>query len=205
MAIGGWLLFVVLATVLGGMLGTKQLTDAQVSVVEDARAQRAISAAHLAQPASESVLLTRPARTGLPPLAQDPDVRSAVQDLVSRLTATGQARNISSPFSATGAVARPDLVSKDGRSVLVSFDVVGNKDKAADHVAPLLAATSATAHAHPGLRIEESGDATADKAFGKVVGSSFHNAELLAIPLTLGILLAVFGALVAALLPVALS
>jgi putative drug exporter of the RND superfamily len=205
MAIGGWLLFVVLATVLGGMLGSKQLTDAQASVGEDARAQRAIAAAHLVQPASESVLITRAAASGLPPLAQDPAVKSAVSDLVQRLTATGQARGIESPFSSTGAVARADLLSKNGRSVLVSFDVVGDKDKAADHVAPLLAATSATAHAHPGLRIEEAGDASADKAFGKVVGSSFHNAELLAIPLTLGILLAVFGALVAALLPVALS
>jgi RND superfamily putative drug exporter len=205
MAIGGWLLFVVIATVLGGLLGTKQLTDAQVSVGEDARAQRAISAAHLAQPASENVLVTRPARAGLPPLAQDPAVRSAVQDLVSRLTATGQARNISSPFGTNGTVTKPDLLSKDGRSVLVSFDVAGDKDDAADHVAPLLSATAATAHAHPGLQIAEAGDASADKAFGKVVGSSFHNAELLAIPLTLGILLAVFGALVAALLPVALS
>jgi RND superfamily putative drug exporter len=204
-AIGGWLLFVVIATLLGGMLGTKQITDAQAAVGEDAQAQRAISAAHLAQPASESVLLTRPAVAGQPPLAQDPAIRAAVQDLVQRLTATGQARDITSPFSSTGAVTKPDQLSKNGRSVLVSFDVVGDKDKASSHVAPLLAATAATAHAHPGLRIEEAGDASADKTFGKVVGTSFHNAELLAIPLTLGILLAVFGAVVAALLPVALS
>jgi RND superfamily putative drug exporter len=205
MAIGGWLLFVVIATVLGGMLGTKQLSDAQVSVGEDARAQQAIAAAHLPRPASESVLLTRTPRAGQPALAEDPAVRSAVADLVHRLSATGQARGIAAPFATGSAAARSDLVSRDGRSVLVTFDVVGAKDKAADHVAALLAATAATQHAHPGLTIAEAGDASADKAFGKVVGSSFHNAELLAIPLTLGILLAVFGALVAALLPVALS
>ena len=146
MAIGGWLLFVVIATLLGSTLGTHKLTDAQVAVGEDARAQRAISAAHLAQPASESVLITRAGHAGLPPLAQDPAVRSAVHDLVQRLTATGQARDIASPFGSTGALVRPDLLSKDGRSVLVGFDVVGDKDKAADHVAPLLAATAATAH-----------------------------------------------------------
>ena len=203
-AIGGWLVFVLLATVVGGLLGSRSLTNAQSSVGEDARAQRALAAAHVADPAAENVLISMTGAGGR--IAGSADARAAVLDLTRRLAVTGRASNVSAPFAADSpAVVRPDLISADGRSALVRFDVRGDRDTAGDRVGPLLAATAATAHDHPALRIEEAGDASADKTFGQVVGKSFHNAELLAIPLTLGILLAVFGALVAALLPVALA
>ena len=55
--------------------------------------------------------------------------------------------------------------------------------------------------AHPSLRVEEVGDASAEKALDKTLGKDFKRAEMLSIPLTLGILLAVFGSLVAAVVP----
>ena len=58
---------------------------------------------------------------------------------------------------------------------------------------------------YPALRIEEAGDASAERALNKTLGNDFHRAELLSMPLTLGILLAVFGALVAAVVPLALA
>ena len=206
LAIGGWLLAVVLVTVLGGMYGTRTLTDAEYSVGEDARAQKLIEEHGFTDPASENVLIQRdtPAASAEELLA-DPGLRAAIVDVAGRVTLTGQVANVQSPVELAGVEPNPALVSPDLRSVLVTFDLTGDPDSAADRIEPVLEAVSAAADAHPGYRIEQFGDASADKALSDTIGKDFQRAELLAIPLTLGILLAVFGAVVAALVPVVLA
>ncbi|HEV2057755.1 MAG TPA: MMPL family transporter, partial [Solirubrobacteraceae bacterium] len=68
-----------------------------------------------------------------------------------------------------------------------------------------LAATAAVQRAHPDLRVEQVGSASAEKAFEKAMNDDFKRAETLSIPLTLIILLLAFGALVAAGLPLLLG
>jgi RND superfamily putative drug exporter len=58
---------------------------------------------------------------------------------------------------------------------------------------------------HPSLYIAEAGDASADKLIGDELDKGLARLSLLSIPVTLGILLVAFGAVVAALLPVALA
>ena len=70
---------------------------------------------------------------------------------------------------------------------------------------PVLAAVRAAAAAHPQVRIAESGDASMAKAWDDTIGKDFQRAEMLSFPITLLVLLFAFGALVAALLPLALS
>ncbi len=58
---------------------------------------------------------------------------------------------------------------------------------------------------HTELRVEEIGGASMQKTFSDAFGDDFAQAEYSAVPVALGILLIAFGAVVAALLPVALA
>ncbi len=192
-AVFGWLLFVVLATALGSMAGTVKTTDAQNGVGESGRAARMLEDAGIHQPAAESVFIQATGFT-----ADDPRFRSAVTDAVSAVSGTGRVAGVRSPYE-TGAI------SKDRRSALVAFTMTGDPDTAADRVQPVLDAVNRTQKAHPALRVEEFGTAGATKNYGDVFNGDFARAEYSAVPLALGILLVVFGALVAALLPVLLA
>ena len=208
LAIGGWLLGVVLAVVVGGMVGTKQLSDIDYASGEDKRAQQALADHGFEDPATENVLVQLPATdrggAGTSP-ADDPRVQAAVTDLVTALTATGVTADITTPLDVDGATTEPGQISVDGRSVMVGFELTGNDDAAEEHVQATLDAVDGVAAAHPDLLVEQFGNASADKALGETVGKDFQRAELLAVPLTLGILLAVFGAVIAALVPLALA
>ncbi|SQD93666.1 MULTISPECIES: MMPL family transporter [unclassified Parafrankia] len=206
LAIGGWILGVVLVTLLGSLIGTSTLGDDDYSVGEDGRAQSTLDAHGFTSPANENVLIQRPAQAASPEeLLADPELRAALADVAARLDGTGEVTNLRAPIALPGVEANPGLVSNDRRSVMVTFEMRGDEDTATDRIDPVLAAVAAAADEHPGLLVEEVGEASADKALGDTIGKDFKRAELLAIPLTLGILLAVFGAVVAALVPVVLA
>ncbi|EIV95257.1 MMPL family transporter [Frankia sp. QA3] len=205
LAVGGWLLGVVLAIVLGSMIGTHTLTDADYSTGEDSRAQHILADHGYVDAASENILIQRATPATDPRvLLADPQIRSALTDAAARVRASGVATALRSPLPVPGASTDPGLVSRDLRSVLLTFDLKGTEDDPAS-VDPTLDAVAAVRAAHPGVSIEQFGDASADKALDATVGKDFKRAELLAIPLTLGILLAVFGAVVAAVIPVGLA
>ena len=78
-AIFGWLAFVVAAVVLGGALGTKQLTDDETLPGESGRAARMLDDG-FEQPAGETVLVQSRKLT-----ADSPAFRAAVADVVRRV------------------------------------------------------------------------------------------------------------------------
>ena len=195
-AIIGWLLFVVIAVAIGGALGTKQLTSAENSDGQAAKALTVLQNAGFDSPAAENVLVQT--RSGKP---DDAALRAAVAQVVTAVKATGAVSGVHSPLDARGS----QFVSNDGHSMLVTFDMNGKADTAGDRVQPVLDAVAKVQQQNPALRVEEAGDASADKALSETLGKDFHRAELLSIPLTLGILLAVFGAVVAAVIPVGLA
>ncbi|GAA1955150.1 MMPL family transporter [Kitasatospora viridis] len=192
-AVLGWLLFVVLATVIGSMAGTHKTTDADNGVGESGRAVRMLDQAGLTPPAAETVLVQSGAFT-----ADDPRFRSAVADTVAAVQGTGRVSDVRSPYD-SGAF------SADRHSALVEFAVQGAAKDAADKVQPVLDAVARTQAAHRDLSIAEFGDASAAKHFNDTFANDFAAAEWTALPLALGILLVVFGALVAAVLPVVLA
>ena len=75
----------------------------------------------------------------------------------------------------------------------------------ATRVVPVLAAVQAAAAAHPQMQIAETGDATINKAVNDTIFRDLRRAEMLSFPITLVVLLIAFGAVVAALLPLALA
>src|SRR5207248_1116002 len=75
----------------------------------------------------------------------------------------------------------------------------------AKRVGPMLTAVAAAAGHHPQLSIREAGAASIKKATDDKLGKDYNRAERLSVPIALFVLLFAFGALVAALLPVALA
>ena len=178
---------------LGSVSGQRTMTEDQYATGDSARAIQILDDAGLKTPAGELILLTG---TGS---ATSPATRAAVTDLTTRLGADRR----SSPACSTPTAN--DLVSADGRSVLVRLAMTGDPMTAADRVQPILDAVAATRSAHPDVRIDEFGDGSANRWFNDTIGKDFQRAEWTAVPLALGILLVAFGAFLAAVLPVGLA
>jgi uncharacterized membrane protein YdfJ with MMPL/SSD domain len=190
----GWLAFVVVAVVLGGAIGTKQLGD-DSSPGEAGRMERILDAG-FEQPAEETVLLQSRTLT-----TSDPSFARAIEDVVARISAVPAATNIRSPLDRANA----EQISADGRSALVTYDIRGDPEKAAEKIDPLLAAVDAAQAAHPELYIGAFGLESADKEITESVNDDLGQAGLLSVPVTLVILIVAFGALVAAGIPLLLG
>jgi uncharacterized membrane protein YdfJ with MMPL/SSD domain len=190
----GWLAFVIVAVVLGGAVGTKQLGDGD-SPGESGRAERILEAG-FEQPAEETVLVQSQTLD-----ASSPAFVAAVEDVVARISAVPAATNVQSPLDRANA----DQVSAAGRSAIVTYDIRGDPEKAVDKIDPLLDAVDAARAAHPELYIGAFGAESADKEITEAVGDDLAQAGLLSVPVTLVILIIAFGALVAAGIPLLLG
>jgi RND superfamily putative drug exporter len=188
-AIFGWIAFVVVSVVLGGAVGTKQLTDAEAGAGDSGRAQLALEKAGLT-PSDEMVMV----QSGKL-VAGDPGFDEAVDEATRKLAALPSVTHLSSPADGGGQV------SADGHTALVEFQVPGTEDQAEERVEASLAATAAVQRAHPDVRVEQFGGASASKALEEVFAEDLKKAETTSLPITLVILLLAFGALVAALVP----
>ncbi|WNE99455.1 MMPL family transporter [Streptomyces luomodiensis] len=194
-AVGGWVLLVVLALAVGSMAGRVDVADSEQVPGESGRVSKILDDAGIDEAAGETVLI-QAKNGGL--TANDPAFREAVDAVLDGVRDTGRVTAVQSPY-ATKAF------SADRRSALVRFEMRGDPEQAADRVQPVLDAVAEAQDRHQALRIEEFGDASGQKAFDDAFGDDFTQAEYSALPVALGILLIAFGALVAALLPVALA
>jgi RND superfamily putative drug exporter len=181
----GWLALVVAAVALGSFAGSKQLTDAESSNGETARAQQILAHAGWDNSAAEAVLVRSKG-------AARPDAVAA--DVSAMLRARKDVKNVKAPVRST-----------DGRSLLVAFELRGDGATADSRVQPVLDAVAGAQRDHPAFTVAEFGAASANHALNETVGKDFSHAEKLSIPLTFLILLFAFGAFVAAGVPVLLA
>lgn len=183
LAILGWIAFVVGITVLSGQIGTREASSSDQGHGESGRADRIVEQAGFpVQPAGEMVIIQGAGRD------------RAVADVIKTLTGRDGVAGVADP-----------LTSPDGRSTLVPFTMSGDPETAKDRVLPLLDAVAEVQARHPGLYVAEAGDASGDKLIGDSLDEGLTRLSMLSIPVTLGILLVAFGAVVAALLPVGLA
>ncbi|WP_159774264.1 MMPL family transporter [Streptomyces sp. HM190] len=194
-AVGIWVLFVVLAMGIGSAAGRVDVRDSDQLKGETSTAAHIVEEAGIEEPASESVLIQAKDK-GL--RATDAEFRAAVDAVIEAVDGTGAAGGITSPYDTR-------TISKDGRSALVQFDVKGESETAGERIEPVLKAVEGVQEKHGSVRIEEIGGASMMKTFDDAFGDDFQKAEYSAVPVALGILLIAFGAVVAALLPVALA
>jgi len=186
-AVFGWLLFVIVAATAGGLTGVADMRDSESEVGDSARAVRILEDAGIEEPAGESVMVT----------SEKPDGwRRVAGEVGTAVKGTGDVGRLGEP-----------VPSRDHLSGLVTFRMKGDPATAGDRVQPVLDAVDKVraAHRDDGIEVHQYGEASADKWLGDMLGDDFATAEWTAVPLALGILLVAFGALVAALLPVALA
>jgi uncharacterized membrane protein YdfJ with MMPL/SSD domain len=194
-AIFGWLAFVAITVVGGGAAGLNTFVWQENGPGESGRADKAIFD-HFPRHAEETVLVQSARAT-----TSDPAFRAAVADVQRRLARTANVAHVKSPFAAGNA----GQISADRHSALVSFQLKGDFDVVERRVDAPLRTVAAVAADHPGIRIEQFGDASASKALSKVFEEDFQRAETLSLPITLLILVIAFGSLVAAGLPLLLA
>jgi RND superfamily putative drug exporter len=177
-AVIGWTLFVVLAVAAGGKIGQNDLDESAAGSGESKRGDMIVEAAGFGDRSDERVLVQ----------GDEAPRDAAVRDVVQRLRQIDGVTDVERP-----------LVSEDGRSVVVGFEVPEAL------VEQPLAAVAAAQAAHPGVRVEQFGDASAEQAIAAQDAKDGKQAELLSTALMLVILLVAFGAVVAAGLPLVLG
>src|SRR6266516_6175607 len=190
---------VVVAVAVGHQLGTSSVNSYDPG--QSGRAERVLDRPVVQQPNAESVLVQ--GRSAGQTYASDPEMRHAVRDVVAALRPLpGSAAGIQSPLTSPGLVSAS--AGKPG-SALVTFNVAGRPGHDDTAVVPALNAVAAVQANHPGLKVEEAGGASVDRAIGSVTGNDFRKAEVTSIPVSLVLLLVVFGALIAAGIPLLLA
>ena len=199
-AIGGWLVFVIAAVMIGGSIGTETLADEDYGVGESREADQAV-AANYPDRASETLLV----KSNEGASATDPEFRAVVDDAVAELEGTEYIKKVESPY-ASGNQAQ---ISADGSAALIQFKIPEPPESSdatvEDRVEPALATAASLQEANPGFEIGQFGDASASKQLSESFEEDFQRAEVTSLPITLVILLFAFGAVVAALVPLLLA
>ncbi|BCJ53483.1 membrane protein [Actinoplanes sp. NBRC 14428] len=185
-----WVVFVALCFVGGNAAGLKEATAQDMSVGESGRAGVMMEKGKFGdEPAVENVLIT--ARSGA---LDQRAAEAAAKTAAARLQGVPGVAKVGDPVPAT-----------DKSALLVPITMSGDPETASDRVEPLRAATAEVQKQHPGLRVEEVGGPSINKALDDTLGKDFQRAELLSLPVTLVILIIAFGALIAAGIPVLLA
>jgi putative drug exporter of the RND superfamily len=182
---------------LGG--GLKTSSQAGQLVGDSAEATRISAGADFGTRPTETVVVTQP--SGALPGAQTAAISAELRRAYARV-----------PGVATVGAPTP---SPDGRTLIVAvgLDAIsteaaagGAQGRTPDQVVgPTLEVTRRLAAEHPDLRIGQVGPGSIDSEVGRQLEADFRRAELVSLPVTLGVLLVAFGAVVAAGVPVLLG
>ena len=190
-AVFGWLGLVAVAYLIGQLLGSPSLQ--QNDLGQAGQAEQTLQHLGVTAPTTEAVLIQ--VRAPEATFATDPAMRQAVSQVTAALSRLpGAAAYIHSP-----------LVSANGRSALVTFDVPGRAVDVTTAVTPALDAVAKVQARHPDLLVAEGGDASLGQAVNNQISSDFGKATETSLPVTLILLAGVFGTLAAAGIPVLLA
>jgi uncharacterized membrane protein YdfJ with MMPL/SSD domain len=197
-AVFGWLAFVVAAFAIGHTVGTKYLEDNETNVGEARKADKIIDTAFVekADEQGEIVLIQSKTLT-----AKDPAFKAAIEDVATTLDGFPKVRKLDTPLEAGHA----DLISEDGHSAMVQYSPKGTFEEASLYIDTINAALEKADARHTAIDVEEIGSVTTMKATDAAFASMLAKVTMIALPLTLIILLLVFGSAVAALVPLLLS
>ncbi|NHC14480.1 MMPL family transporter [Motilibacter deserti] len=196
-ALVAWIVFVALAIVLGGAAGTNTLEGSEDGNGQSARVDAIVEGTSFGERPTESLLVSEPdgGQVGA-------EAEQAAAALRSRAGALSEVTEVEGP------IRSPDGTTLLVRAVLaVPADADSEQvDEIAHDAVPAVQAVTAAVQAdHPGLRVEQVGGASLGRAADELIGEDFERAELTSVPVTLLILVVVFGALVAAAVPVLLA
>jgi uncharacterized membrane protein YdfJ with MMPL/SSD domain len=183
LAIALWLAFVIGSLATGTVVGTRELSDADGATGESGRAERMIENAGFREVDREAVVIQS---------------RGLSSNSTGYKSVIAEVRRAVRSTAGVGVIQEPRR-SDDGRTVLVEFEYQGSD------IEQVLAVVDRVKRSHPDYYIAQFGEQSAEKAIDEEIGNDFRRAELFSIPLTLIILIAAFGALVAAAVPLVVA
>jgi len=193
-AIFGWLGIVVVLFAISFVSPMKTIVFETSGPGESGRADT-ILYEDFKQPGGESVLIQHESLK-----AGSPEFKAVVQSVVDGVSGLDAVAKVESPLD-------PDntgQISADKHSALVSAEIKGPSDDAADKVDPIVARVKEIQKANPTFFVGSFGESTG-KAINEDFMEDLKKAGLFSVPLTLAILLVAFGALVAAGIPLLLG
>ncbi|MEV6396124.1 MMPL family transporter [Streptomyces sp. NPDC051907] len=188
-AVAGWLVFLALCIGAGAAAGTNKGKFEDFWVGEAGRAEAMAAHSGLTPAPVEQILITAP-RGRLDTSAAD----AAAREVGRRMERLPSVVDVASPRR-----------SGDGQAVMVAVTLRGDRETAKKDVDALLQQTEAVRGAHQDLRIEQTGSASISNGVNDKQGQDLQRTELISLPVTFVILFVVFGAVLAAGIPVLLA
>src|SRR5438067_1716562 len=196
-AVFGWLVFLVAAFMIGTKVHTKTINQDDATVGQSHKADQILKKAFPETNAqSEVVLIQSPTKT-----VSDPAFRATVEDVTRTVGGNLAIKNLKSPLDP----ANKSLVSDDRRTVMVTWDMRGTYDQAKKKIDSIQTSVDGVGERHPGFYVGEAGAVSSGKALDKMFTDQLKLAGERSIPITIIVLLLVFGALVAVGVPLLLA
>ncbi|MGW0549934.1 MMPL family transporter [Streptomyces altiplanensis] len=193
-AIAGWLVFLVVCVGAGSAVGTNKGQFSDFWIGEAGRAESVAAGAGLTPAPVERVLITAERGTGKLGAEDATAAEDAARDVQRRMKALPAVVSVAAPKAAA-----------DGSALMVAVTLRGDKETAKEDVDALLEQTGAVQRDHRDLRIEQTGSASVSNGVNDQQGKDLQRTEAISLPVTFLILLAVFGSVLAAGIPVLLA
>ncbi|MGE5229653.1 MAG: MMPL family transporter, partial [Deltaproteobacteria bacterium] len=131
----------------------------------------------------------------------DAAFKAYVADVANRIQALGP--EVVAGVATYYQTNDPTAVSKDGHSTLIPVVMAGKMDDALENVDKLH--ETVVAAQGQGFTLAQTGDASINEMFTKLAEKDLQRGEILGVPAALIVLLIVFGAVLAAFMPLAMS
>ncbi|TML17253.1 MAG: MMPL family transporter [Actinobacteria bacterium] len=196
-AVFGWLAFVIAAFYVGNVVGTKNIKTEDAGTGQSHRADQILKDGFPKSDAlTEIVLVQSSAKT-----VSDPEFRSTVNQVIAAVKGHSAIKNVKSPLDG----ANPDQVSKDRHTAMVTWEMKGKYDDAKTKIDAVETAVTKVGDRHPAFYVGEAGAVSSQKALDKMFKDQLKTAGERSIPITIIVLLLVFGALVAVGVPLLLA
>jgi uncharacterized membrane protein YdfJ with MMPL/SSD domain len=197
-AVFGWLAFVIVAVFLGQAIGTKNIDEQNANVGQAHRGDQILKDAGFKQTGALTEIVVIQSKTQT---IKSPAFRATVNDVLKTIAPYGTVKNVRSPLDP----AIDGQISKDGHTALVEWDMKGTLTSAEKKIDPITTATDRVAKRHSAFYVGEAGAVSSDKAITEMFNSQLGKAGERSIPLTLIVLVIVFGSIVAAGVPLLLA
>jgi len=199
-AVALWLAFMA-AAFIGGHFASSSGVQ-QYDPGQSGRGERVLTQLGVVTPPQENVLIEARATNGHPAAETAAQIRKVTLEVQAALAARPHAAaNIRTPFQP----GMRGMLTNHGTVALVTFTVAGPNSAAQRTVLSDLAAVNAVQARNRQLLVREAGQASTNRVANALLGGDFRKSEWTSIPLTLILLVAVFGALIAAGIPVLLA
>jgi uncharacterized membrane protein YdfJ with MMPL/SSD domain len=196
-ALFGWLAFVVAAFAIGMVVGTEKIKEEDYNTGQSHRADQILKEGFPHSDAQTEIVLVQSASRTV----DDPAFHATVSDVVRAVKGNPATKNLKSPLDPPNG----DQISKDRRTVMVTWDMRGKYEAAKTKIDAIQDAVAKVADRHPDFYVGEAGSVSTRKALDQMFSDQLKLAGERSIPITIVVLLLVLGALVAVGVPLLLA